>query len=103
MHPLSQLLSKVSSCEKFLFSISWKRCAGFIPVVFIPTKSSLIEKQSVYLYRLLIFEALKATRWLPRDLIPSTVAAAWSRPSDHAPLTVVFACACVGRGSFARK
>ena len=51
-----------------------------------------------YLYQLLlIFQALKATKWLPRDLIPSTVAAAWSRPSGNAPLKVVFACACVGK------
>jgi hypothetical protein len=51
-----------------------------------------------HLYQLLlIFEALKATRWLGSEFIPPTVASAWSRPSDNAPLKVVFACTCVGK------
>ena len=49
-----------------------------------------------YLYQLmLIFEALKASKWLGAD-IPTTVAAAWNKPSDNVPLTVAFACSCVG-------
>ena len=51
-----------------------------------------------YLYQLLlIFQALKATKSLSSELIPSTVAAAWSRPADNAPLKIVFACTCVGK------
>ena len=51
-----------------------------------------------YLYQLLlIFQALKATKWLSTEFIPSTVAAAWSKPSNDAPLTIAFACVCVGK------
>ena len=51
-----------------------------------------------YLYQLLlIFEALKATKWLSSELIPATVAAAWSKPSNGSPVTIAFACACVGK------
>ena len=56
------------------------------------------KEAECYLYQLLlIFSALRATRWVPTDLIPSTVAAAWSCPSDDTPLTIAFACACVGK------
>jgi hypothetical protein len=49
-----------------------------------------------YLYQLrTIFAALKATKWFGAPYIPSTVAAAWSKPSsDGAPVTIAFACTC---------
>jgi len=49
-----------------------------------------------HLYQLrLIFKALKATGWFPTKVIPSTVAATWSKPwSDGASLTIAFACTC---------
>jgi hypothetical protein len=50
-----------------------------------------------YLYQLmLIFKALNATRWLGND-IPTTVAAAWNKPSENLPLIVAFACSCIGK------
>lgn len=50
-----------------------------------------------YLYQLmLIFKALNATRWLGTD-IPTTVAAAWNKPSENIPLIVAFACSCIGK------
>ena len=46
-----------------------------------------------YLYQLrLIFKALKATGWFHEDSLPSTVAAAWNKPSGKAPVTIAFAC-----------
>ncbi len=39
---------------------------------------------------------MKATKWLGKD-VPSTVAAAWNKPSNGGPLTIAFACACVGK------
>jgi hypothetical protein len=65
----------------------------------IPNDEILADRHAErYLYQLLlIFKALKETKWLARELLPSTVAAAWNKPSNGAPLTVVFACSTVGK------
>ena len=65
----------------------------------VPTDEILTDREAeCYLYQLLlIFQALKATKWISSALIPSTVAAAWSRPFGNAPLKIVFACTCVGK------
>lgn len=50
----------------------------------------------LHLYQLrCIFAALKKTSWWAPDSLPSTIAAAWSKP-DGNPILVAFACTCVG-------
>ena len=80
-----------------LFNILEAMC--WIYTCCIPSEKILTDRDAeLYLYQLLlIFKALKETKWLARELIPSTIAAAWNKPSNGAPLTVVFACSTVGK------
>ena len=41
-----------------------------------------------------------ATGWVPSILLPSTVAAAWSKPSGGTPIIIAFACTCVGKKKY---
>ena len=63
------------------------------------------RQAELYLYQLyLIFKALKNTRWVTSRIMPSTIAAAWSKPDGlDSPLLVAFACAGVGKDLLLRR
>jgi len=54
-----------------------------------PEEIQTEREAEFYLYQLLlIFDALKETKWISGELIPSTIAAAGSRPSNDPPLNI---------------
>jgi len=54
-----------------------------------PEEIQTEREAEFYLYPLLlIFDALKETKWISGELIPSTIAAAGSRPSNDPPLNI---------------
>jgi hypothetical protein len=85
-HPLFRLSSRNSVWRRFRYSTYGNQCVGFIPVVpnWRKSKPKTDPEVECYLYQLLlIFEALRKTKWISRELTSTTVSSTWSELADH--------------------